>query len=443
MKKALTVAKWEFLTTVTRGPFIFAVIAMPLFYGGMFALAALASRSAQTSNAQIPTAIVDQAHIVDLTFAAERAADRDRARRAAMKDVNDMVAAAASRSPAAAAAIDAVTPPTAPLVPYDTVDAALDALRTRRVSSVFVIDANYVSSGVITEYSRDSGLFAQQGSRSRQTQLADAIRASLLKTGLAGHALDRAYAPAISLTRNIMNPAGDFRLSKDETGLGAISGSFGVFLLLTMSIFFSAGFLQQATIADRQNRMIEILLSSVDPDQLVLGKLLGLGGAGLVQVGIYLALIILPGSALFSVFQISMAKLALSVTFFVLGFLLFACLMTGTGMLGRTAQESAQFSMIWMLFASAPWFFIANIGAAPNGPLARAMSFFPLTSPITMMMRLSTIDMSPVEIGAVVAVDLLAIYFVFHASARIFRASALMYGKRPTLPELVRWLRAA
>jgi ABC-2 type transport system permease protein len=112
-------------------------------------------------------------------------------------------------------------------------------------------------------------------------------------------------------------------------------------------------------------------------------------------------------------------------------------------MLGRSAQESAQFSTIWILCASIPWFFIANISAAPNGIIARVLSFFPLTSPIAMMMRISATTIAPLEIAAVMALDLFAIYLTFRASARIFRAAALMYGKRPTLPELVRWIRAS
>jgi ABC-2 type transport system permease protein len=440
MRKALIVARWEFITTVTRGAFIFAVVAMPLFYGGMLVLAGLAGRSAATSNSRAPVAVVDGAHVIDLAAAAERAEGRNKMRDEAM---DEMIAVAARRSAAAAALAREAAAPTTPLVPYSDMNRALDDLRAHKVATVFALDANYLANGLITTYSRDGGLFSQSGDRQRQNQVADAIRASLLQPALSGDALDRAYAPATNVKRMVLDRTGQFHQSTDTTGLGPIAGSFGIFMLLTMAIFFSAGFLQQATIADRQNKMIEILWSSVEPDQLVLGKLVGLGGAGLLQVGVYLALVILPGAALFSLFQVPLLKLLLSVIFFVLGFLVFACLMTGTGMIGRTAQESAQLSTIWILFAAAPWFFIANIGAAPNGLLARALSFFPLTSPIAMMMRLSSVDVALPEVLAVIAVDILAIYLIFRGAAKIFRASALMYGKRPTLPDLVRWLRAA
>jgi ABC-2 type transport system permease protein len=118
-------------------------------------------------------------------------------------------------------------------------------------------------------------------------------------------------------------------------------------------------------------------------------------------------------------------------------------LMASTGMLGRTAQESAQLSTIWTLIAASPMFFLAAISAAPNGIVSRLLSFFPLTSPVTMMMRLGNSDVPAVDVIASIAIGVAAIYFTLRAASKILRAASLMYGKRPTLPELVRWLRAA
>jgi ABC-2 type transport system permease protein len=213
--------------------------------------------------------------------------------------------------------------------------------------------------------------------------------------------------------------------------------------MLTLAIFFSSAFLQQATVEDRQNRMIEILLSSTDTNQLLLGKIIGLAGAGLLQVTIYLALLIVPAMTLTIALQVPLARLALSFVYFLLGYTLFACLMAGTGALGRTAQESAQMSAIWTLTSAAPMGLLAAITSAPNGALARGLSFFPLTAPVTMLVRLSSGDPPVIDIVASIAVCILATYVSLRAAAKILRASFLMHGKRATLPELIHWLRAA
>jgi ABC-2 type transport system permease protein len=313
----------------------------------------------------------------------------------------------------------------------------------REVAAVFEIDADYLNTGKITAITRDSGLFSQQGDQRRQTQVADAIRASLMHQSMSGSALTRAYAPASNVERRHLTAAGTIEALSDPYGLGPLAGSFGVVLLLTMSIFVSAAFLQQATIADRQNRMIEVLVSSVDSDQLLAGKLLGLGGAGLLQVAIYVALILVPGATLFSVFQVPIARLLLSLVYYVIGVTLFASLTLGTGMLGRSAQESAQLSALWTMSSAVPMMFIANVGTAPNGAVARALSVFPLTSPVAMIMRIGGGEVPIGDIVASLAIDVAAIYFVLRAASKIFRTATLMQGKRATLPEFMRWVRAA
>src|SRR5207244_12710921 len=139
----------------------------------------------------------------------------------------------------------------------------------------------YLSRGRLTIYSSDRGLMSVPSERRRQAQVADAIRASLLHAAVSGGARARAYAPAANVTRMHVDSRA-VAPDNDPLGLGPFAGPFGVFFILVMAVFFSAGFLQQATLEDRHNRMIEILLSSVSVDELMPGKMLGLGAAGLV-----------------------------------------------------------------------------------------------------------------------------------------------------------------
>jgi ABC-2 type transport system permease protein len=424
VKKALLIARWEFLATVTRRAYIFSVVAMPLLFGIIGAIPVLSTRSAATSSADVPMALVDPAAIVDLDLAARLANERSQARpRTARPDL----------VPARPEA----------LVKYADLPAALEALNARKVAAVYELAADYVTSGKIAVYGRSSGLFAQAFANQRQGQVIDAIRASLLQPELSGDALARAYAPAARLERFTIDGAGRPSAEENAGALGPFAGSFIVLILLTMSIFFSAGFLQQGTVEDRQNRVMEILLSSVTAEQLLIGKLLGLGAAGLLQVGLYVVLVIVPGSTVLSFFNVPLGGVLISLVYFALGYTLFACLMAGFGMIGRTQQETAQLSALWTLAAVSPMWFIMAITAAPNGLPARVLSFFPLTSPVTMIIRLSIGSVPLVDLLISAAVLVVAIYFALIGAARIFRAATLMYGKRPNLPELIRWLQAA
>ena len=424
MNKALLIARWEFLSTVTRRAYIFSVVAMPLLFGIIGAIPVLSTRSAASSTADVPMAIVDPAAVVDLELAARLANERVQARPRTTRP-------------------DLMPPRPGGLLKYSELAPALEALNTRRVAGVYELAPDYLTSGTIAVYSRSSGLFAQAFANQRQGQVVDAIRASLLQSKLSGDALARAYAPAARLERFTIDGAGQPSRDEDAGTLGPFAGSFIVLILLTMSIFFSAGFLQQGTVEDRQNRVMEILLSSVTAEQLLVGKLLGLGAAGLLQVGLYVALVIVPGTTVFSFFNVPLGGVLVSLVYFALGYTLFACLMAGFGMIGRTQQETAQLSALWTLAAVSPMWFIMAITAAPNGLAARVLSFFPLTSPVTMIIRLSIGNVPPIDLIISAAVLIVAIYFALIGAARIFRAATLMYGKRPNLPELVRWLRAA
>jgi ABC-2 type transport system permease protein len=424
VNKALIIARWEFMATITRRAYIVSVVAMPLLFGIIGAIPVISTRSAATSSADLPVALVDPAGLVDLELAARLAAQRSQ-----------------ERSPGAPPELVPVRPEG--ILRYTELRAALADLNARKVASVYELAPDYVSSGEISAYGRSGGLFAQAFAGQRQAQIVDAIRVSLLKAELSGDALTRAYAPAARLKRFQVDASGQSTSDRGMGPLGPFAGSFIVLILLTMSIFFSAGFLQQGTVEDRQNRVMEILLSSVTAEQLLLGKLVGLGAAGLLQVGLYVVLIIIPGTTVLSFFDVPLGGLMLSLVYFALGYTLFACLMAGFGMIGRTQQETAQLSAIWTLAAVSPMWFMMAITAAPNGLLARVLSFFPLTMPVTMIIRLSIGGVPAVDILASVVIGLIAIYFAAVGAARIFRAATLMYGKRPNLPELMRWLKAA
>jgi len=423
MQKALLIAWWEFRWAVARRAYLIAVVLLPLFFAGIGAVSALTTRSATTTSAGGSIAIIDSTAIVDIAFAVEQAARREEIRTGEV-----------GPGPLLA--------PPAPIVAYADLDAAMADLKARKLAAIYVIEPDYLTTGNITSYIRDAGVFGQAAANQRTTQVSDAIRASLLRKGLSGDELTRAYAPAVRQKRFTVDNQGTLRDSSEAFGISRFASSFGMFMLFTMSVFFSAGFLQQATVEDRQNRVFEVLLSSASADQLLVGKIIGLGGAGLLQVAIYVVLFVVPGMTVFTFFQVTAGRLALLLVYFVNGYLLFASFMAATGMIGRTPQESAQMSAFWTLAAISPMFFLVSITAAPSGIVARVLSFFPLSSPVTMMLRLSTGEVPVMDIVLSIAIGIVSVYVSLRATSKIFRAATLMYGKRPNLPELIRWLRA-
>jgi ABC-2 type transport system permease protein len=354
-------------------------------------------------------------------------------------------AAEASRTPNRDDTLPPSAPPVAaaPLAEYTDLDRALADLRAHTVSGVIVVEADYVSSGRITAFSNDTGLLSLPAARRRQTQVGDAIRATLLHRALSGDELARAYAPAANVTRMRLDAQG--AVSPDvASAAGPFAGSFGVFFVLTMAIFFSAGFLQQATVEDRQNRMIEILLSSLDTDELLVGKMLGLGGAGLLQVAI------LSRPAHRAGHPCAGADPGLDREAGAVGRLLRDRLHAVCEPHGRHrhagAHGAGERAAVRHLDAHRPparCFFWRRFPRRPTGRSRARLSLFPLTGPVTMMMRLGGGDVPAVDVIATIAIGIVTIYFTLRAASKILRAASLMYGKRPTLPELVRWLRAA
>ena len=216
-------------------------------------------------------------------------------------------------------------------------------------------------------------------------------------------------------------------------------------ILLMASLLASAGYLLQAVATEKENKVVEVLLSSADPDEILAGKLLGLGGAGLIQIAVWFSMAAAGGTAtvmLMSIagVQIPWLAISLGVAYFVLGYLLIGSLMIGTASLGSTIRESQQLSMVWSILTVVPMVALNSLLAEPSGLVARILTWIPFTSPLTMIMRLS-IDPRGVawwEIVGSLAMLALGIYAAIKIGARLFRVGVLLSGARPKLREILR-----
>ena len=227
----------------------------------------------------------------------------------------------------------------------------------------------------------------------------------------------------------------------------AVSGIF--FFLIYISIFIYGAFIMRGVLEEKNNRIVEVIVSSVKPTELMLGKILGIGLVGLTQYaiwGVLAAVITLPGvvglmGMTGGMPPIPFETIAAFVVFFLLGYFLYASLYAALAAPFNTEQEAQQFSMIpgmMLILASTTWFFAFN---SPNGTLAQVLSFFPFTSPLLMFMRISVQPPPLWQIGVSIAILIATILLVAWVAGRVYRVGILMYGKRPTIAEMLRWAR--
>jgi ABC-2 type transport system permease protein len=222
---------------------------------------------------------------------------------------------------------------------------------------------------------------------------------------------------------------------------------FGILLIIT--VFSSSGYLLRGVAEEKTSRVIEIILSSVSAQQLLAGKVMGLGALGLTQVTVWALSVTALSAGSGAVLGVNIPLVSrpevfvLALIYFLLGFLLYAVLMGSVGALGTTMQESQQLGGIFSLMAAVPLFFGGLLFSNPDMGLARILSWFPLTAPTTMMIRLPLTEVPLLEIIGSLVVLLMTIPAVLWAGSKVFRMGLLMYGKRPTLGQVLRTLREA
>lgn len=229
--------------------------------------------------------------------------------------------------------------------------------------------------------------------------------------------------------------------------------SFLLSLILVMMIYVGTLMWGQVVmtgvIEEKSNRVVEVIVSSTTPRNLLFGKLVGVGGAGLLQFGIWILALVgvsaASGSFAFlsgvDLPEINPVLIAAFPIFFLLGFFLYASLYAAIGSAVNTIQEAQNFIfpvMLPIILAMVCWPVVMR---APDSNVAVILSLIPFMTPILMFLRMSVL-MPPVwQIALSIVLTSLTIALVIWIAARIYRVGILMYGKPPNFPEMVRWVR--
>ena len=330
------------------------------------------------------------------------------------------------------------------LVSFQTTEDATQALLDKDVKSYFVIPSDFVSTGMIRMYDTQKQL-------EPPTATIGAIKtftsSNLLTGKVSQDVIARVDAP-LNVSSTLLTSTGE--ISPEQAGYANFIVPAVFSFLLMFSLIFSSAYVIQSLGEEKENRLMEILLSSVSTRELLVGKVLGLGTAGLVQVLVWVVslplLINLASSSiggLLSSIQVPFSFWVLGIVYFILGYSIFAVLSAGIAAVTGSLQEAQGLSGLYTLFNVVPFWFISLLMIFPNSPVWVALSIFPFTAPVSTMLRMGITGVPLWQIAASVAVLLLSITGGLMLDARLLRTYLLMYGKRPNLGAIVRSLRTA
>lgn len=401
MSKTLIVMWHEFLTMLRKPTFWIGIFVVPLITGIIVLVifitsgAALAVTVAQrNAAAQVPKGVVDLSGIL-------------------------------AQSPQALS-----TQPN--LRTYRTEADARAALEHNDIDGIFIVEADYVGSGNIRYISRQFSPFEDLN---RTESFRNVLKLALLKgdTGL----LKRIDDPVEITARTALSP----QQTRSPLGGDFSPVPFAIGMIFFITLISAGSYLMQTVTTEKENRVMEVLMSSVSPIQLLAGKIAGLGLLGSVQLFTWLLSLTSLVQAVPMIEQyvgpLPVTALAWAALFFVGGYVIYACMMAGLGALMPGGREAGQYMFFLMIPLLIPMWLNSAIMSDINGPLATTLSFFPLTSSVVMPMRLVEGSVPIWQILLSLLILIVAAVGTLWLVARAFRAQALLSGSRPSLKDVV------
>jgi len=292
----------------------------------------------------------------------------------------------------------------------------------------------------------DSGVVEYRSGNVGNIRLIERFTRTIEETMTERRLLARGFDPALIRQVNASVDIRSFKVSEsgDERESGFIETFFGAYIFIFMLMFMvltSGQLLIRSVVEEKSNRVIEVLLSSCSPRDLMIGKILGLSGLGLFQITIW-GLIAAAIAVRFDASFIMTEHLGLLLVYFVLGYLLYAGIFVAAGSPVTTEQEAQQITSYISLLLVFPTVLAIPVMQNPDSTLIKVLSFIPLLSPAFMLLRIPIQMPDAWEIWLTIGLLLGSIVVSMWMAGKIFRTAILAYGKRLTISELFRLLRA-
>lgn len=397
MSKTWLVARYEYRRHVWRKAFLAMVLGIPLLMilvTGGIALFFTAKRD-------VPVGVVDQAHVL--------------------------------------LAQDAyVAPDEHPVsfILFATDAAARTALENDEIQAYYIMPSDYLTTGQLT-FVHDGNPYEGIGDDFR-----DYLRASLLaQTDLAPEVTTHFVEGFLRTNITLLN--------SDESRLNPFGfiTAFVFAFTCVISVFTTAGYLIQAIVDEKENRTMEILVTSIRAENLIAGKIIGLVGLGFTQIGLWLvgaiAVVLIAKANVpnFPVIDVPEVTIVIGVLWFIPYYVLIAALITAIGVSVTSTSEGQQMSGLVSMTSMVPFWFMYFFIASPNSPLVVALSLIPLTSPLSIIIRWAIVDIPVWQMLVSWVLLAAAAAFSVFLVGRLTRVGMLRYGQKLTMRDVVKAVR--
>lgn len=411
MKKILTIIKREFMTKLFNKGFLISTLLGPIFIMGIYFIPSYFR--GQSAEAQLVIQVVDYSQSLG----------------------NQLPEMFNDTNPDGQARF--IVSPLSPESYEADQESFYQAVEENYVDAILVLPAD-LSSGKMTYISAE-------GRQSVSSRIfIERIRATINQQRLTNAGLDPGEVSRLTAPLALTT----IKLSGGEASADGGTNPVVTIIFLTilyMTILVYGASVMQGVVEEKTSRIMEVLLSSGNSFQLMMGKLFGVGGIGLTQYLIWSAAALIAfqfagsGDHILASANVTASTLFFFILFFLLGYFQFSTLYAAVGAMCTTQEDVQSLSTPVTLFIILP--FLITISLEPSSNLAQILSLMPFFAPMQMFLRIEQANPAVWEILLSIGINILAILFFTWIAAKIYRVGSLMYGKRPTLGEVLRWVR--
>jgi ABC-2 type transport system permease protein len=443
MDKLWVVIKREYLERVRSKWFIFTTIFGPVFFAAITILPGYMTVKGMKDQRVSSIRILDATG----TGLGHRVAERLASRRDTAAPSPLRARGALTAPETIPSEVEDINPPKLAMAESVATKAVIDKINP----GYLVLDSATLTKGTARYAGRNASAVGQM------ELMQEAIRQSMIASRLEGAGIKSERIDSLIRVKVDLSSVRLDERGRGESGIVNFIFGFVVAFMLYMMIMLYGQNVMRGVLEEKMTRVAEVVMASVKPDILLAGKILGVGAVGLTQQIVWFgsaAAFITYGAVMakamgipemknFTFPTISPLLFVSLMLFFVLGYVLYSSMFAAVGAMVGSQEEVQQAAQPVVLLLIASIIFIQPIMLNPSSTLAVAMSVIPFTAPVIMPLRMTAIQVPPLElIGSLVGLALTC-WLAIWASARIYRIGLLMTGKRPNLKELVRWIKYA